>query len=1445
MPTFKQTLMFVALPNGIIPGKSATAPQSLRLSVFISPRLVTGAWRPKLDLFPDFGNWTQVVQGMKFAVRFKGIQNLVVPAEFDPQTLDTRLWPAIFRPRVVAVRPYEYSGHDKQLVFSNQTTALYKLIRDLYQDLAATSLTTDARPHLPSARFLIGQPDPKARQSPIAHHLGSLVLSKLAVRGENTVTPSLDVWRQAELAAGRRLQGEGFAPLLPGENTLAPLLELFKLALKDPKVAQQVNPLMESPLKDFLHLLVFHAPRSRQEVDAVPRGVPEPVPDFHDMLSHLSEYPVLMRRLGLVVDLSVPISNVLRNQLRQGGAINVVLPNFKPQLNGPGGKIETRIVTPLTMWAGDFRARDRANSDSSGGMLLFNDAERFQPVQVDVDGAALKLFYFANNIQQSLDKGSTDTPSETGAPPLRTGGIAVVHQSRTKGFSARMQNATAFNKQLESATADDLTGGLTFAANDLERGYRVDVREINDTTALPWRSLCQRRGSYRFPTQTGQHFTLKQTLLSKDNFVPDESTVTTAPTSGPPPPAVAGQPQPPADLYLQESLFRWDGWSLAVRRPGLALAADEGKQTHVTDTTPTMEPLDAGQKTYGMDVSFDIAPNTLPRLRFGHTYQLRARTVDLAGNSRAFDDDSPPARNAATPPLLYQRFEPVAAPLVLMGHEQTDGESLERVVVRSFVQAQLSQRSVLSVRHVLPPRVSQQMAELHGMFDGLTDDQAYDLIASLDPEALDPSVGANVKLLPVKQAGPLKVNYLPDPLAKFVRLCFIRNDGNVVKNEVMPCYGVGDKWPRAQSFILAVQPGVPGVQTEIKVNAAQRVVAVRLPPAETLTVRLSIDLLPEELEKLMGVYRWLLQRAEATNDKTLVQNFKTMYSLYGSWLLSPARELLLVHAVQQPLLVPKITQMSAQRDLVGQTKATLAGRIDLHNKSTIKVDLLARWDEYTGTGSTPDKPTTGRAHVCELPVTAEDQIGVQFKAQGQEFGDTKHRNVRYLAEATTRFREYFLTQIPASGDDPPKPPFALSVTSSDPGTSLVPARQNVLSTARPAAPKVQYVVPTFRWERREYGGGIAVSSVRRGGGLRVYLDGPWYSSGEGEQLGVVLAGQPLDGLASLVPLVTQWGRDPIRDTPAPATQIWPANFRLLAKSDLKLSLEEMPDSNVVVAVAGHEVKFDSHGAAAGLGARWYCDMEVAELADPKSVSGNALQLTDVPSYFPFIQLALARYQPDSIPGVELSRVVRTDFIQLTPDRIAVFIFSDKELLVSVNTNDFTATLTIGARQVKLEPNTDNLPAIEAALNALPLPNFRRPANKFVAIYVTGRSTFQQFKLGHETVWMMPNAVAVALQRATSATKKSELDWMPVKLPGEQPDFKWMSLLWDPKSKPEVMQWVGQIPLPDDVATGNYRIVLNEAETMKADIIDAQSGRCDVNNKTLDVPRVVYLDTLEC
>jgi hypothetical protein len=66
-----------------------------------------------------------------------------------------------------------------------------------------------------------------------------------------------------------------------------------------------------------------------------------------------------------------------------------------------------------------------------------------------------------------------------------------------------------------------------------------------------------------------------------------------------------------------------------------------------------------------------------------------------------------------------------------------------------------------------------------------------------------------------------------------------------------------------------------------------------------------------------------------------------------------------------------------------------------------------------------------------------------------------------------------------------------------------------------------------------------------------------------------------------------------------------------------------------VAVAGHAVAFDP------IRKLWYCDLDI----DVGAV------------YFPFVRLALARFQPHSVAGVHLSSVTTMDFLQVAPNRI--------------------------------------------------------------------------------------------------------------------------------------------------------------------------------------------------
>src|SRR5262249_698720 len=70
---------------------------------------------------------------------------------------------------------------------------------------------------------------------------------------------------------------------------------------------------------------------------------------------------------------------------------------------------------------------------------------------------------------------------------------------------------------------------------------------------------------------------------------------------------------------------------------------------------------------------------------------------------------------------------------------------------------------------------------------------------------------------------------------------------------------------------------------------------------------------------------------------------------------------------------------------------------------------------------------------------------------------------------------------------------------------------DLLSTARPPAPVVLGVVPGFSWQRSQPAAN-RIEHARRAQRLRVELARPWFQTGAGEQLAVVLAagdGDPL------------------------------------------------------------------------------------------------------------------------------------------------------------------------------------------------------------------------------------------------------------------------------------------------------------------------------------------------
>ena len=195
-----------------------------------------------------------------------------------------------------------------------------------------------------------------------------------------------------------------------------------------------------------------------------------------------------------------------------------------------------------------------------------------------------------------------------------------------------------------------------------------------------------------------------------------------------------------------------------------------------------------------------------------------------------------------------------------------------------------------------------------------------------------------------------------------------------------------------------------------------------------------------------------------------------------------------------------------------------------------------------------------------------------------------------------------------------------------------PTTLDIPSTARPAAPKVLYLIPTFGWTSNANQAGTHYTSERRGGGLRAYMERPWFSSGDGELLGVVIWAGAQPPAEDIKPYVTDWALDPMyRSAPTTAAPALGA-FKLATPATSKESGLTLEELGVVDSfhVAGHPVGYDAERKL------WYCDIEIDAGA----------------SYFPMVRLALARYQPNSVPNAHLSRVVLADFVQLTANRTA-------------------------------------------------------------------------------------------------------------------------------------------------------------------------------------------------
>ena len=760
----RQSFLWTALPNGYTRDGSG-----LCVSVLLSPRLDPENQPSELtSFFPDWEDWPATLSKATLKISYGGTSVTVPVAQTAGTnrvddtlgTADSACWRALFHGKLF-VRGFQYKDLSNNIVLSYDTTSMAALVQTLYAKLARS-----ADGEMPRVADIADDADWAALVS--------------AVKAVDAGFADQDTGLRNPRAQFRWLyEGGDKATWARGGYQVTQALTLFQLFHTPPATPKPVTQKRRDDDRITARWLEYERAKLPGKTDIVKEL------DFHQIVAAMNSYPTLLRRLGLVIDLILDkrAFHLAPNQLLTATA------DFPPDVLRVPNSQTASPATHALLSAAKFQAVPNPAPQPTDPRivdgLLDLDPQQFDILQVDVDGAGLKVMGFARSLARfhPADAGPepddrlaprtnsvTKYEKDLGAPSLRTAGLMLVHKSRSTMLKNRFATNKTKNAAVEkifqnqpNAVAPDLW------AEDLVRGYRIDVWD--QTTDL-WRSLCQRLATY----QLGDGV-----VVIPNN--PEEGTLRLAATKSADPTSNQNL------LYLHEALVSWTGWSLAAPMPGRAIKGNDEVDKTSAQTNAELPP---GMK---FQSQFRALPKSLPRLRFGRNYSMRARVVDLAGNSLTPQEKSfgpeDPGKNARP----YLRYEPLAAPIMALVKPQgakterpAEGESIARIVIRSF-NDQLSDNSKVTSqsarRFAVPPQSSVRDAESHGKLDagGKVDGTTFDLIANRkDLDASDPQASLREEVIPMRgplDPAPVKtlfaiyrdghpLTYLPDPLAEEV-----------------------------------------------------------------------------------------------------------------------------------------------------------------------------------------------------------------------------------------------------------------------------------------------------------------------------------------------------------------------------------------------------------------------------------------------------------------------------------------------------------------------------------------------------------------------------------------------------------------------------------------------------------------------------------------------------
>ena len=1004
--------------------------------------------------------------------------------------------------------------------------------------------------------------------------------------------------------------------------------------------------------------------------------------EFHKLLSMITGYPHMARMLGWIVDFAIdedfdPSFNIIKMDLNSLAAFvkakadaeapfwTVFRQTMEFRLPWTYFEKEGKKITPkyAELFAKDYYVVKNGFIRNSG--IAVNS------YTITADQYQNAITNEKNNLKPNdvVAFSSDKNPSTGIALKLNFPLLTKIIQNDPLAYNKDVIVLKDYNGKVLNAGLGNIDNFIMFG-HHLDIGYRIDVAILENGKEpavgeidKDFESLCLRTATYvidKSPNPTSADDLKLFDLVEDEPWIEENIQIEN------------NRPE-----VTNPEICRWNNWSLTCPHNG---------EYKIEDETPN------DSVALYNDIELRNAlpkEGTLTPLRFGKKYKFRLRSVDICGNSpdrtdKIFDKDfiilSKPYKRMEriSPPeihfrkLIYEKNNKNQRVVI----PNFEGENLFTLVIKTRIKTNGTLLLSDSCdRALAPPRVATSFVELHGVIDSLLKDK--------DNRFLVYEKASYVKLSEEEELFKLneEIPFLSDPCTTGVN----------IRIDQLPSQDLINIWPEADlAYIgrkfggLTLQHPDGSQKTRLELSTDQRNLKIHL--------------------KAGGVLQGQIKTLASTNpakyfevdngDKTIFDDNKDTDSV---------KEILLIHAVQRPMLINDqndaatfkeeyhLTSFQPQKRVPKEVKARL--ELNLKEDETLifpfattgDLFLNAYWDEVI-TDLNDNKGFRIEKTNLSIPISnvavndnAKDPfkfpklkyekdmvVGNEteikrmlqaFQNFTHEFKDTKFRKVSYELVAESRFKQYF----------PEAESFAVKGILSKP--------LMIKNTEQCPQLHIDSITPVFNWT-------ISNDFVtRRQNMVRIYFNGDWFLTGAQEQVSILYLKNSNTIKDECEGMVSGFGKDATTFTTGdfnmaakPLTEDFFLTLdhdnklvraEVVASDSIDLRILDRAASNFIQPVAGkadfptcaslYNPKFDTRRK------KFYIDVYIAEDATKDN-------------YWPFLKLALSRYQGNSIMEKGLydyrfSSITMAPKIPLLPSR-TVDVKNKRFVLDNILTNNY-------------------------------------------------------------------------------------------------------------------------------------------------------------------------------